>query len=108
MPDIRDYDSRYREYDEAIVQCLLVGATLPGGEKAGFGDRLEAIRRMAGRGLSDSQVGKMLGMSGRQVLRWRTRWGIAGLPVGTNGATRPVQPQVWLRAAGGGTTRKSV
>lgn len=104
----RDYDSRYHRFTEGNVQRLMVGVPIPGITKASFGDRLEAIRRLARQGLSDSQIGQRLGMSARQVLRWRARWQIRGLPVGTNGATRPVMPQAWMRTGDGGTGRRPV
>lgn len=105
----RDYDSRYQEYDEVQVVRMMRHAWRNGqDDPPSFGDRLEAVRRLARAGLSDAQIGERIGRSTRQVVRMRARWGIRGLPVGTNGATRPVLPQVWVKAAGGGTTRKPV
>jgi hypothetical protein len=103
----RDYDSRYREYDEDQVFRMMRGDWRSGQpDPPGFADRLEAVRRMAAAGLSDTQMGERIGRSPRQVLRLRVRWGIRGLPLGTNGATRPVMPVVWARTPDGVTVRR--
>lgn len=103
----RDYDSRYREYDEDQVIRMMRNDWRAGQpDPPGFADRLEAVRRMAAAGLSDTQMGERIGRSPRQVLRLRVRWGVKGLPLGTNGATRPVMPVVWVRGEGGRTGRR--
>lgn len=54
-------------------------------------DRIEVIRRLAARKWSDGQIAYKLDMWRRSVSRIRSQYGIPGLPVGTSGASRPVQ-----------------
>lgn len=107
MTTTRDYSRRYDRHNEAQVLRMMHGHWRKGlPDPPGFADRLEAIRRLAAARLSDKQIGERIGRSARQVLRMRARWGIDGLPLGTNGATRPVLPQVWVRMEDGGTGRR--
>lgn len=87
-----DHLSRYQTYDEAMVDRLTRGVAPP--SKPSFGDRREAIRRMAASGLSDSQIAERfpVPITQRTVLRYRSRFGIKGLPRGLCGQTRPVDP----------------
>lgn len=78
--------------DPEVVDALCRGMLPP--RRPTYGERLAAIRHLAAHRFSDPQIGRLLRISPRTVLRVRTEHGIAGLPVGTNGHTLP---QSWPR-----------
>lgn len=88
--------------DPEVLDALCRGMLPP--RRPTYAERLAAIRYLAGYRFSDPQIGRLLRVSPRTVLRVRTEHGIAGLPVGTNAFTLP---QSWPRGqhpAKGGRT----
>lgn len=58
--------------DDAAVERTLAGDRVPLTRP----ERVEVIRRLASRGLSDAEMGELIGISGRTVQRIRTEFGI--------------------------------
>jgi ParB/RepB/Spo0J family partition protein len=67
-------------FDEAIVQRILAGDQVDLTRR----DRLEAVRRLAGQGMSDSRIAAQVGTTDRQVLRDRQTLSVPS-PIGRPG-----------------------
>jgi hypothetical protein len=75
--------------DWAVVSAMVRGAAWPRVPRAS--EWVAAVRHMAGHGYSDAQIAARLGRAPRTIARIRAAHRIEGLPVGTNGLTRPRQ-----------------
>lgn len=78
-----------RPPDPAIIAALCRGSVMT--RTPTPQERVEAFKHLARYGYSDPQIAARINRSVRTVLRWRRRYQIPALPVGTNRVTRPRQ-----------------
>ncbi|WP_162242294.1 ParB/RepB/Spo0J family partition protein [Nocardioides sp. Leaf285] len=76
-----------REVDQALVERVVNGG--PETASLGIGERQEAVRMLAARGLSDPQIATKINASARTVLRIRQRLDIAPAIPASSASPRP-------------------